>query len=136
MRFAVSAVAIIIATAIGLTINNEIKAQTSPARLAIRNGESVELHLIYYVSHCRSIMVGLPEVEILEGPAELSLSIREEAVLPRRLGCAAKVAGGTLLLTAKDVSDKIHANLIYRLKYLAKDGPRETSSTYFVSLFP
>jgi hypothetical protein len=136
MRFAVSAVAIIIATVIGLTINNEIKAQTSPARLAIKNGESIELHSIYYVSHCRSIMVGLPEIEVLEGPPELSLSIREEPVLPRRQGCAAKVAGGTLLLTAKDVSDKIHANLIYRLKYLTKDGPRETSSTYFVSLFP
>jgi hypothetical protein len=81
-------------------------------------------------------MVGLPEIEVLEGPPELSLSIREGPVLPRRQGCAAKVAGGTLLLTAKDVSDKIQANLIYRVKYLTKDGPRETSSTYLVSLFP
>jgi|SRR5690242_14552997 hypothetical protein len=134
-RFALSAVTILIA-ALGLTISDEIRGQTSPTRLAVRNGESIELHSIYYVSHCRSIMIGLPEIEILEGPPELSLSIRGEPVLPRRQGCAAKVAGGTLLLTAKDVTDKIQANLIYRVKYQTKDGPRETSNTYIVSLFP
>jgi hypothetical protein len=134
-RFALSA-ATILGAAFVLTVTDEIRSQTSPARLAIRNGESIELHPIYYVSHCRSIMVGIPEVEVLEGPPELSLSIREEPVLPRRQGCAAKVTGGTLLLTARDVTDKIKANLVYRLKYQTKDGPRETSSTYLVLLFP
>jgi hypothetical protein len=134
-RLVLGAVTILVA-AFGLTFSDEIRSQTAPQRLAIRNGESIELHSIYYVSHCRSIMVGLPRIEILEGPPELSLSIREEPVLPRRLGCAAKVTGGTLLLTAKDVADKIEMNLIYRLTYNTKDGPRETSRTYFVSLFP
>ena len=46
-------------------------------RLAIKNGESVELHPIYYVSHCHSIMIGLPEIEVLEGPPELKLSIKK-----------------------------------------------------------
>jgi hypothetical protein len=50
-RFTVGAAVILIA-AFGLTISDEIKAQTSPARLAIKNGESIELHSIYYVSHC------------------------------------------------------------------------------------
>jgi hypothetical protein len=136
-RLAVSAVSILIA-AFSLTISSAIKGQIASQRLAVRNGETIELHAVYYVSHCRSIMIGLPEIEILEGPPEVGLSIREEPVLPRRQGCAAKVAGGTLLLTAKGVTDKnkIEANLTYRLKYRTKDGPRETSSTYFVQLFP
>src|SRR5690242_18994658 len=105
-RFALSAMTIVGAAFI-LTVTDEIRGQTSPARLAIKNGERIELYAVYYVSHCRSIMIGLPEIEVLEGPPELSLSIREEAVLPRRQGCAAKVQGGTLLLTARDVTDKI-----------------------------
>jgi hypothetical protein len=134
-RFALSAVTILVA-ALSMTISDEIRGQTSPARLAVRNGESIELHSIYYVSHCRSIMIGLPEIEILEGPPEVNLGIREEPVLPRRQGCAAKVAGGTLLLTAKDVSDKVEANFTYRLKYRTTDGPRETSHAYIISIFP
>ena len=73
---------------------------------------------------------------MLEGPPELKLSIREEPVLPRRQGCAAKEPGGMLLLMAKGVTDKIEAKLIYRVKYNTKDGPRQTSSAYIVSLFP
>jgi hypothetical protein len=135
MRFTIG-VAVILFAAADLTISKGATGQTAPQRLAIRNGESIELYAVYYVSHCRSIMIGLPEIEVLEGPPELSLSIREEAVLPRRQGCAAKVQGGTLLLAAKDVTDKVEANLVYRVKYQTKDGPRETSSTYLVSLFP
>ena len=133
--FPFSAAAILLA-AFCLIMSNELKGQNAPQRLAIKNGESVELHPIYYVSHCHSIMIGLPEIEVLEGPPELRLSIREEPVLPRRQGCAAKVPGGTLLLMAKGATEKIEAKLTYRVKYNTKDGPRQTSSAYIVSLFP
>jgi hypothetical protein len=134
-RFTIGAAVILFAAA-SLTITKNASSQTVPQRLAIKAGESIELHSVYYVGNCRSIMIGLPEIEVLEGPPEVSLRIREEPVLPRRQGCAAKVAGGTLLLTAKDVADRIEANFTYRLKYRTKDGPRETSHTYLVSLFP
>lgn len=107
-----------------------------PQQIAVKNGESVEIGTVYWVAACRSIMVGLPEVEIMEGPPTLALSIKEGQVLPRRQGCAAKVNGGTLMLTAKDVADKTEAKLTYRLKYQTKDGPRQTSHTYMVELFP
>jgi hypothetical protein len=81
-------------------------------------------------------MLGLPEIEVLEGPRELTFSIREELVLPRRQGCAGKVPGGMLLLMAKGVTEKTEAKLTYRVKYSTKDGPRQTSSAYIVSLFP
>ena len=134
-RFPFSAAAILFAASC-LIMTNELKGQNAPQQLAIKNGESIELHPVYYVSHCHSIMLGLPEIEVLEGPPELTFSIREEPVLPRRQGCAAKVPGGTLLLTAKGVSEKMEAKLTYRVKYSTKDGPRQTSSAYIVSLFP
>jgi hypothetical protein len=105
-------------------------------RIAVKNGESVDLGKVYYVSHCRSIMVGLPDIEVLEGPKSVALSIREEPVLPRRQGCAANVAGGTLVLTAKDVTEPAEAKLTYRVNYKTKDGPRQTSHSFMVSLFP
>ena len=110
-------------------------AQT-PRQLVLKKGESIDLGEVYYVSNCHSIMVGLPEVEVLEGPPGITLSIREEPVLPRRQNCAAKVPGGTLVMTAKDVADESEGKLTYRLKYQTKDGPRQTGNTFIVKLFP
>lgn len=111
-------------------------AQDTLRRIAVKNGESVDLGTVYYVSNCRSIMIGMPDIEVLEGPSGLTISIREEPVLPRRQDCAAKVAGGTVVLTAKDVTEPAEAKLTYRVNYKTKDGPRQTSHAFMVSLFP
>jgi hypothetical protein len=111
-------------------------AQSAPRRVVAKNGESIEITSVYWVSNCRSIMVGLPDVEVVEGPPQVTLSVKEEPVLPRRQGCAAKVAGGTLVLSAKGVTEPTEAKLTYRLKYKTKDGDRQTSNAYIVSLFP
>jgi hypothetical protein len=124
--------------ALGLAlIIGHADAQTQPSRIALKNGEAAELTAFYYISNCRSIMIGQPEVEILEGAPELSLAIKEEEVVPRRFGCTNKVPGGKLILTAKgSVTEKKEVNLIYRLKYRTKEGDRQTSGTYIVTLFP
>jgi hypothetical protein len=111
----------------------EVLAQQS---IALRNGESTELANVWFVVNCRSIMIGLPEVEILEGPPGLTLSIKEAMVLPRRLNCANQVPGGILIATAKDVTDPVQGKLVYRVKYKTKDGDRQFAHTYSVSLFP
>ncbi|MBX9847153.1 MAG: hypothetical protein K2Z80_35645 [Xanthobacteraceae bacterium] len=105
-------------------------------RIVIKNGETIELHSVYFVAKCRSIMVGLPEVEVLEGPQEVKLSIKEGEVLPRRFNCAKPVQGGTLTATAKDITEPKAAKLTYRIKYKTKDGERQTARVYSVSLFP
>lgn len=107
-----------------------------PRRLALKNGESIEIGTVYWVVNCRSIMLGMPDVEVLEGPPGLKLSIQEGPVLPRRQGCAAKVPGGTLMMTANGVTEKTEARLTYRIKYKTKDGDRQSSNTFIVSLFP
>jgi hypothetical protein len=120
----------------GLGSHSAANAQDALRRIAVKNGESIDLGTVYYVNNCRSIMVGLPDIEVLEGPTSVAISIREEPVLPRRQGCAAKVPGGTLVLTAKDVSEPAEAKLTYRVNYKTKDGPRQTSHAFMVSLFP
>lgn len=102
----------------------------------VKSGESIEIGTVYYVSHCRSIMVGMPELQVLEGPSEVSLSIREEPVLPRTQGCANKIAGGTIMLTAKGITEPSESKLAYRVNYKTRDGDRQTSRTYLISLYP
>jgi len=111
-------------------------ANAQPRRLSIKNDETIEIGTVYYIMQCRSIMIGLPEIEMLESPPGVKLSIREEPVLPRAQGCAAKVPGGTLMMTAKDVKEKVEGTMTYRLKYKTKDGERQTGNSYIVSVFP
>ena len=125
------------ALALALIIERPCVDAQTPSRLALKNGEAIELTTVYYISNCRSIMIGLPQAEIVEGPPELSLTIKEEQVVPRKFGCTTKVPGGKLILTAKgSVTEGTEVNLIYRLKYKTKEGDRQTSGTYIVTLFP
>ena len=105
-------------------------------RIALKSGESVELGTVYYVMNCRSVMVGKPEIEILEGPPEVKLTIREGDVVPRAQGCSGNVPGGTLIATALDVKETKIARLIYRVKYKTKDGDRQVANAYYVGLLP
>jgi len=110
-----------------------VHAQT---RIALKSGESAELGLVYWISNCASIVVGNPEIEVLEGPPELTLSIKPGMVLPRAQKCAKPVRGGTVIVTAKDIDEPKQATLTYRIKYKTKEGDRQRSVVYNVSLFP
>jgi hypothetical protein len=106
-------------------------------RVVLRKGEAIELTAVYYISNCRSIMIGLPEVEIVEGAAELSLAFKEEQVVPRKFGCVNKVPGGKLILSANgSVTERTEVNLVYRVKYRTKDGDRQIGGANIVTLFP
>ena len=107
-----------------------------PARITLKNGESLELASVSYIANCKSIMIGLPQIEILEGPPEVTLAIKEGKVVPRNRDCTNKVAGGTLVATAKDIKDAKISRLIYRVKYRTLDGDRQSAGFYFVGLVP
>jgi hypothetical protein len=81
-------------------------------------------------------MIGLPEVEILDGPPQVTLSIKKDMVLPRRQNCANRVPGGVLFATAKEVAEPVEAKITYRLKYQTKDGERPRGYVFLLSLFP
>ena len=58
-------VAILLFALCSLAVNNDTRAQTAARQLALRSGESIDLYPVYYVANCRSIMIGLPEIEVL-----------------------------------------------------------------------
>ena len=118
-----------------VALGTEAHAQAE-TRIVLKAGESVEIKTVYYVSNCRSIMIGLPEVEVLEGPPQVTLSVKEGMVLPRRQNCANRIPGGILMATAKDVSEPLQAKVTYRVKYKTKDGERQRGDVFLLSLFP
>jgi len=124
---------LVIASALGA---QQAQAESNVRTLALKSNESIELQTVYWIANCRSIMIGLPEVEVLEGPEELTLSVKDAKVLARRQNCAERVPGGVLTATTKEVAEPKQAKLTYRLKYKTKDGDRQTSHAFNVSLFP
>ena len=59
----------------GLGSHGAANAQDTLPRISVKNGESVDLGTVYYVSNCRSIMIGLPDIEMLEGPKSVTISL-------------------------------------------------------------
>jgi hypothetical protein len=104
--------------------------------VAIKNGETLELGEIYWVSHCRSLLKETPTVEVLEGPPQVSATIKEAMVLPRGQSCAKKVNGGMLTLSAKDVDDPSFTRLTLRILYKTRDGDRKYSHIVNLQLVP
>lgn len=134
MRLRLNLTVVAIVAAAAALFAGEACAQQQ--RIALKSDESVDLGTVYWVVNCRSILIGMPVVEILEGPPELTLSIKEGSVVPRRQNCAKPVQGGNLFVTAKTIGEAKEAKLTYRIKYKTKDGDRVTSNVYTVSLFP
>ena len=102
--------------------------------LALKNGETIELAPLYWVSHCKSLLKSPPEAEILEGPPGVSVAVKEAMVLPQE--CGNRVAGGILTVTAKDIEDPSYSHLTVRVTYRTRDGDRKLSQVYNLSLIP
>ena len=125
-----------LAIGVALFLSSAAAHGQNTLRVALKNGESVDIGPVYVITNCKSIVIGRPDVESLEGPPEVTVSIREEMVLPRLQNCAQKVPGGTVVLTAKDLTASKEAKITYRVKYKTKDGDRQRGVVVNVSLFP
>lgn len=113
------------------------RAQQDATRIALKSGESVELRQYSFVQgNCESVMVGTPGLDVLEGPEEVSVALKEEPVVRRDRGCSKPVPGGKVMATAKDVKEPKEVRLTIRLNYKTKDGPRQSANVYLISLFP
>jgi len=111
-------------------------AQGEPPRISLKSGETVELRNVFFTRNCKSILKETPVIEVLEGPEELTLTIKPTMVVPRSDNCSNPVAGGTVVATAKDVKAPKEAKLTYRVKYKTLEGDRQNARVYLVSLFP
>jgi hypothetical protein len=121
---------------LGIAIFSGTAGADAQTRIALKSGETVALGNVSFISNCKSIMIGIPVIEVLEGPEEVTLTIKEGKVMRRDQNCANPVAGGTIMATAKDVEEAKESRLTFRVMYKTKDGDRPRSSVYLVSLFP
>lgn len=104
--------------------------------VAIKNGETLELGALYSVRNCRSILKSPPIVEILDGPPQVTVGVKEAMVLPRTQQCAKEVKGGILTITAKDVTEPMRARMTIRIRYPSGDGDHPRSRTLNLAMFP
>jgi len=102
--------------------------------IVAKSGETIDIRPVYGALHCKSILTATPEVEVLQGPPELKLSVREDMVTPEK--CETKVKGGVLVATVGEVKQQIDGKVRFRVKYKTKNGTREPGYVYNVSLLP
>ena len=114
----------------------QFRSLVGAGTIVIKSGESFDLANVYYVSQCRSVLKSPPEVEMLDGPSAISVTIREAEVLPRAQGCTKKVPGGVLVISAKDIDDPSFTRLTLRFNYRTKDGDRKYGHVYNIQLVP
>lgn len=124
---------LMIAGTISLT---SLAAFAQDRQVALRPGESTDLHGIYWVSNCSSILKKIRGVEVLEGPPTLQLSVREELVTAKRQNCPEKVPGGIVVLTAGPSLEKATVTLKYRVNYDTEDGWTQSKHSVQVDLYP
>lgn len=114
-----------------------VKAVAEPLTIALKSGESVDLQNVFWAINCRSLLKGPMTVEILEGPPEVTASIREQKIVPHIQNCANAINAGVLVLSAaKGISKKVEATTVLRVKYPAPDGDKQKAFEYQVILLP
>lgn len=105
--------------------------------VSLKAGETADLGALFWVTNCHSLLKGPPVAEVMEGPAELSTSVKAQPVLPRKFNCAKPVAGGELFVTAaKEIKARLEGKMFVRIKYPTKDGERQASRQINYVLFP
>ena len=126
-----------IATFLGTAAGDaQEELQQELQRISLKSGETIELRNVSFTRNCRSILKETPVVEVLEGPEELTLTIKPAMVVLRTNNCSNQVAGGVVVATAKDVKAPKEAKLTYRVKYKTLEGDRQIARVYLVSLSP
>ena len=134
MRKCSNMIFMLLAAATAMLVAPSGQAQT--VTIALKNGETSELGALYSVSNCKSLLLSTPQAEVLDGPPGVSVTVKEAMVLPRAQKCASRIPGGILTVSAKDIQDQSYTALTVRVIYKTRDGERQRSLVYNLSLFP
>lgn len=111
----------------------------SPAlaqEVPLKAGQSADLHQVYWVDKCQSILKRIVSVEKLSGPANVTLSIREQPVQARRQNCPGDIPGGMVVATAGAVAAASTETIEYRVVYDTQVGTRQSTHKRTLLLSP
>jgi hypothetical protein len=114
-------------------------ARPRSAEFAALRAEERRKHWLrnyFWVVNCQSIVIGNPTIDILEGPEEIEVTVKPEKILPRAQNCAKEVPGGHVVASAKEITERKEGKLTIRLNFNTKQGERQASESYLLSLFP
>lgn len=141
MRFRSNLVIALAAAALaGCLGSSFVGAQTIQAAvrdIALRNGESTEFADVWWISNdCRSLLIGTPEVEIMEGPPGVSVVIKPAKVVPRAVSCANAIDGGKMIISANGIEEHSRSTMVLRVTLKTRNGVRQRSEHIRVALFP
>lgn len=105
--------------------------------IALKSGETADLGNLFWVANCKSLLVGPISAEVMDGPPGVTVSVKQQNVLPRKFNCAKEVPGGRLIISApQEIKEKATGTLVVRVKYPTKDGERQASRTINMFLVP
>ena len=102
----------------------------------LKAGESADLSAVYWVRNCQSLLKSFIGVDVLEGPPNAELTIREESVLPTRQGCPNRVPGGMVVLKLKPAAAKFEGAIKYRVRYNTEEGDKQSSHSRTINIVP
>jgi hypothetical protein len=122
----------LILAAVALGASSGILAQ----EISLKANENFDLGSVYWVSNCMNLLSSFAGVEVLEGPPGITLTIREEDVVPRKQNCPNKVPGGVVVASVKSVPENVAGILKYRVLYNTSHGLRQSNHSVQISLYP
>jgi hypothetical protein len=125
-------------SACAVAVPEAANAQITPdlPSISLKSGETLEIADLWYAVHCQSRLKSAPTVEVLEGPPEITVSVKKAMVVPREQNCSKPIEGAKLYVTACEIADYGTSELTIRITFDTKDGERRVSETYNVTLFP
>jgi len=102
----------------------------------LKAGQSADLGPVYWVEKCQSILKRIVAIEKLSGPANVTLSIREQSVQARRQNCPGDIPGGMVVATAGAVAAAGTESIEYRVIYDTQVGTRQSTHTRKLVMSP
>lgn len=109
---------------------------SSSPRYSIKSNEEISLFGVYWIAHCKSILKSFAGIDKLEGPSDISLSLKPGKVYARRQGCPKPVRGATVFIKAGKIKSHTQAKLVFRVRYNTKHGRKQSTHTVTIGMYP
>ncbi len=122
----------------GLSARQAANAEITPnlPTISLKSGETLEVMDLWYSINCVSQLNSAPLAEVMEGPNEVTVSVKGAMVVPREQDCDKPIGGGKLLFSARDIHDYSTSTLTVRINYDTKDGYRKPTYSFNIILLP
>lgn len=126
---------------LGLPLLLPVLAAIAPAlaqdgTLKAKSGDTIDLLPVFRQINCRGTLMATPEVEVLQAPPELKLTIRDEMIEVTGSKCPAKVKGAVVAVTIGAIAQPMQGRMIFRVKYKGKFRESQTGHAYDYTLSP